>query len=104
VSVIRRDPAFAAEYAGLELDRYRALVDESARALFDRDTVPGGAPEELMQLDVPALVVPGHDPNHATSAARYLEECLPRSEYWDVMPEDQTAEKAPQRVLDFLLQ
>jgi pimeloyl-ACP methyl ester carboxylesterase len=104
VSVIRRDPAFAAEYAGLELDRYRALVDESARALFDRDTVPGAAPEELMQLDVPALVVPGHDPNHATSAARYLEECLPRSEYWDVMPEDQTAENAPQRVLDFLLQ
>jgi hypothetical protein len=72
------------------------------RTLFDRDTVPGPEPEELMALDIPALVVPGRDPNHATSAARYLEECLPRSEYWDVLPEHQTADNAPQRVLEFL--
>ena len=74
------------------------------RALFDRDTVPGAEPEDLMRLDIPALVVPGRDPNHATSAARYLEECLPRSEYWDVAPEEQTAGNAPARILDFLQQ
>src|SRR5258708_2751359 len=49
------------------------------RALFDRDTAPGAEPEDLMRLDIPALVVPGHDASHATPAARYLEECLPRS-------------------------
>ena len=31
-----------------------------------------------MRLDIPALIVPGRDAAHATSAARYLEECLPR--------------------------
>jgi len=53
-----------------------------ARTLFDRDTVAGPEPEDLLRLDVPALIVPGQDASHATSAARYLEECLPRGEYW----------------------
>jgi hypothetical protein len=55
-----------------------------------------------MQVDIPALIVPGNDPSHATSAARYLEECLPRAEYWDMPPSGQTAETAPARVLEFL--
>jgi hypothetical protein len=46
------------------------------RALMDRDTAPGAEPEELLRLEIPALIVPGRDPSHATSAARYLEECL----------------------------
>jgi glyoxylase-like metal-dependent hydrolase (beta-lactamase superfamily II) len=71
-------------------------------ALLDRDTAPGAEPEELMALESPALVVPGHDESHATSAARYLEECLPGSQYWDVMPEAQTEQNAPRRVLEFL--
>ena len=37
-----------------------------------------------MALDMPALIVPGQDASHAPSAARYLQECLRRSEYWDV--------------------
>jgi hypothetical protein len=73
-----------------------------ARTLFDRDTVPGAEPEQLMQLEIATLVVPGNDPSHATSAARYLEECLPRSEYWDVPVDAQTEHTAPARVLDFL--
>jgi hypothetical protein len=32
-----------------------------------------------MGVAVPAFIVPGHDAAHATSAARYLEECLPQS-------------------------
>jgi pimeloyl-ACP methyl ester carboxylesterase len=102
VSVIRTDRAFAQAYAQLDVERYRTLVDEMGRTLFDRDTVPGAEPQELMQLEIPALVIPGHDTNHATSAARYLEECLPRSEYWDVSPDEQTEETAPARVLEFL--
>jgi hypothetical protein len=72
------------------------------RALFDRDTAPGAAPEDLMRLDIPALVVPGHDASHATSAARYLEECLPQSDYWDVPVERQDEDATNARVLDFL--
>jgi pimeloyl-ACP methyl ester carboxylesterase len=101
-SAIRTDPAFAREYVGLDVGAYQELVDDMARTLFDRDTVPGPEPEQLMELELPALVVPGNDPNHATSAARYLEECLPRSEYWNVAVEEQTEETAPPRVLEFL--
>ena len=72
------------------------------RRLFDRDTAPGAAPEDLLRLDIPALIVPGKDESHATSAARYLEECLTNATYWDVAVEDQTAETAPPRMLDFL--
>jgi hypothetical protein len=55
-----------------------------------------------LALDIPALIVPGQDASHATSAARYLEECLPSSQYWDVPVGDQTEENAPARILEFL--
>lgn len=102
VTVIRGDRAFAEAYGQWEPDRYRVLVSGMVRMLFDRDTVPGPEPEDLLQLDIPALIVPGQDTSHATSAARYLEECLPRAEYWDVPVAGQTEETAPARVLQFL--
>lgn len=102
VTVIRGDRAFAEAYGQWEPDRYRVLVSGMVRMLFDRDTVPGPEPEDLLQLDIPALIVPGQDTSHATSAARYLEECLPRAEYWDVPVAGQTEETAPARVLEFL--
>lgn len=71
-------------------------------ALIDRDTAPGAEPEELLRCEIPALIVPGRDASHATSAARYLEECLPAAEYWDVLPGGQVEETAPARVLEFL--
>jgi pimeloyl-ACP methyl ester carboxylesterase len=102
VSVIRADAAFAKAYASWDVDRYRTIAGAMARLLFDRDTVPGAEPEDLLALELPALVVPGHDASHATSAARYLEECLPRSQYWDVPVDEQTAATAPARVIEFL--
>lgn len=102
VSLLRRDDELAARYAAQDPSDYEALVTGMARGLFDRDTVPGVEPEDLMRLDVPALIVPGEDASHAPSAARYLEECLPRGELWDVPVAEQTAQTAPRRVLDFL--
>jgi pimeloyl-ACP methyl ester carboxylesterase len=101
-SVIRTDPAFAEAYAKQEVARYALVVNGTARLMFDRDTVPGAEPEDLLRLDVPALVVPGQDESHAPSAARYLQECLPLVEYWDVPVAEQTRETAPARVLEFL--
>jgi pimeloyl-ACP methyl ester carboxylesterase len=101
-TVIRGDSAFAESYVKWDGDRYQVVVSAMARLLFDRDTVPGAEPEDLMQLDIPALVVPGQDASHATSAARYLEECLPQAEYWDVPVSEQTAQTAPARVTEFL--
>jgi len=102
VTVIRSDASFASSYAGLDADRYQVMVTGMARLLFDRDTVPGPEPEDLLRLDVPALVVPGQDASHAPSAARYLQECLPLVQYWDVPVAEQTEQTAPARVLEFL--
>jgi pimeloyl-ACP methyl ester carboxylesterase len=101
-SVIKHDSAFASSYAALEPERYKRICNAMCGALFDRDTAPGAEPEQLMRLDIPALVVPGHDASHATSAARYLEECLPQADYWDVAVEQQTEDNVPARVMDFL--
>src|SRR5580693_1556937 len=101
-SVIKRDSAFAAAYAKADREHYKSICAGMCGALFDRDTAPGAEPEDLMRLDIPALVVPGHDASHATSAARYLEECLPRSDYWDVPVERQDEDATNARVLEFL--
>jgi pimeloyl-ACP methyl ester carboxylesterase len=101
-SVIKADADFAASYAKQNVDQYKLIVAAVARTLFDRDTAPGAEPEDLMRLDIPALIVPGRDAAHATSAARYLEECLPKAEYWDVPVTGQTEEATNARVLEFL--
>lgn len=102
VTAIRSDAGFAEAYARTDLERYRVVVAGLARLMFDRDSVPGPEPEDLLTLDVPALVVPGHDESHAPSAARFLQECLPRAEYWDVPVAEQTEQTAPTRILAFL--
>lgn len=101
-SVIRNDRTFAGTYARQDASRYKEIVGRMAKTLFDRDTSPGAEPEDLLKLQIPALIVPGRDEAHATSAARYLEECLPKSEYWDVLPEEQSEANAPARLLEFL--
>jgi pimeloyl-ACP methyl ester carboxylesterase len=101
-SVLKHDRAFAEAYANQNVDQYKLIVAGIARTLFDRDTAPGAEPEDLMRLDIPALIVPGRDAAHATSAARYLEECLPQAEYWDVPVAGQTEDATVARLLEFL--
>jgi pimeloyl-ACP methyl ester carboxylesterase len=101
-SVLRHDRAFAESFPRQDVEQYRLVCIGMMRALFDRDTSPGAEPEDLLRLDIPALVVPGRDASHATSAARYVEECLPRAEYWDVAVAEQTEESVPARLLNFL--
>ena len=101
-AVIRHDRAFADAFVRQNVDHYKILVSGLGRTLFDRDTAPGAEPEDLMRLDIPALIVPGRDASHATSAARYLEECLARAEYWDVPVDGQTEDTVAPRVLAFL--
>jgi pimeloyl-ACP methyl ester carboxylesterase len=101
-SVIRHDRDFAAAYAKLDRARYADTVTRMMDNLFDRDTAPGAEAEDLMRAQVPALVVPGHDESHATSAARYLEECLPHAEYWDVAVDEQTEPASAERLSAFL--
>jgi pimeloyl-ACP methyl ester carboxylesterase len=101
-AVLRTDEEFATAYAAADPGRYVTMVAGTARLLFDRDTVPGPEPEDLQLLDVPALIVPGEDSSHTRSAARYLQECLPDTDYWDVPVAEQTPAASQRRVLDFL--
>jgi pimeloyl-ACP methyl ester carboxylesterase len=101
-AVLRHDRGFAEAYAKQNLERYKLVVAGMARTLFDRDTAPGAEPEDMLRLDIPALIIPGRDAAHATSAARYLEECLPKSDYWDVPVAGQTEEATAPRILQFL--
>jgi len=99
---LSEDPSFAESFARMDRRRYTTIVSGSARSLFPTDTVPGPEAERLMVLDAPALIVPGDDPSHAISAARYLQECLPRPHYWDVAVPDQTEEALAEVVGGFL--
>ena len=101
-SVIRNDPEFAETYGRIDAARYAIVVSGLVRTMYDRDTVSGAEPEDLLQLDVPALVVPGQDESHAPSAARYLQECLPQVEYWDVPVSEQVEDNTAGRILAFL--
>ncbi|MEX2352732.1 MAG: alpha/beta hydrolase, partial [Gammaproteobacteria bacterium] len=100
--VIRNDPAFAKDYAELNPEHYKLIIEGMSQTLIDRDTAPGAEPEDLMRLDIPTLIIPGKDIAHATSAARYLEECIPGAEYWDIAPDEQTETNVPARILEFL--
>jgi pimeloyl-ACP methyl ester carboxylesterase len=102
VTVIRTDPAFATAFAAQDPDRYLLLAGSMSRLLFDRDTVPGAESEDLLRLDIPALVVPGQDDSHAPSAARYLQECLSSAQYWDVPVAEQTQGTVLPRLTEFL--
>ena len=101
-SVLKHDPAFAEQYAKASVDHYKLMVAGMARTLVDRDTAPGAEPEDLLRLRIPSLIVPGCDASHATSAARYLEECIPGAEFWDVPAAAQTEANTPPRLLEFL--
>ncbi len=102
VSVIRNDNSFAKSYAALNVEDYKLIVAGMSRTLIDRDTAPGAEPEDMLRLNIPALIVPGSDASHTTSAARYLQECLPGSQYWDIAVDEQREENVPARVLEFL--
>jgi hypothetical protein len=99
---LRSDTAFAQAYSEHDVEHYKLIVAGISRTLLDRDTAPGAEPEDLLRLTVPTLVVPGQDAAHATSAARYIQECSPNSQYWDISPDAQTEANAPARVLEFL--
>jgi len=104
VSVLQTDDRFAVDYAGLDVEAYKLVIAQMARTLLDRDSAPGAEPEQLLRLNVPSLIIPGADESHATSAARYLEECLPGSSFWDTPVGAQTPNTTVPKVVDFLHQ
>jgi len=101
-TVLRTDTGFADDFVRQDPARYQVILGGLVRTMFDRDSVPGPEPEDLLVCDVPALIVPGQDASHSPSAANFLHECLPVSELWDVPVAEQTTQTAPARVATFL--
>jgi pimeloyl-ACP methyl ester carboxylesterase len=94
-------PEFARELAKQNLERYRELCARSRDAIFN-DTMPSGASgEELMRIQVPALIMSGADSRHTRSASWALAELMPQSELWDVMPPHQTGQNTLDEILRF---
>jgi pimeloyl-ACP methyl ester carboxylesterase len=100
-TLIARDAAFAERFASADLGRYLGIISTTGRGLFDRDTAPGAEPEEVVGIGAPALIIPGDDPSHATSGAHYLRELLPRAEFWNIMPPEQSTQNVCDRILAF---
>jgi pimeloyl-ACP methyl ester carboxylesterase len=100
-TLIARDDPFADRFAAQDLERYLGVITTSGRSLFDRDTATGAEPEEVLGIKSPSLIIPGDDPSHATSGAHYLRELLPKVDFWNVMPPEQTTQKVCERILDF---
>ena len=48
VNALRNDPEFAARYVAMDAARYQTIVAGMSGLLFDRDTVPGAPPEDLL--------------------------------------------------------
>lgn len=100
-ALIARDATFAERFAAADIEKYLGMIVTSGRSLFDRDTAPGAEPEEVLGIKAPALIIPGDDPSHATSGAHYLRELLPKADFWNVMPPEQTTQKVCDRILDY---
>jgi pimeloyl-ACP methyl ester carboxylesterase len=92
---------FAAALAKQDLGHYLEVCALSRDAIFN-DTMPSGASgEELMRIQIPAIIMSGADSRHTRSAAWALKELMPQAELWEVMPPDQTGENTLEQILRF---
>jgi pimeloyl-ACP methyl ester carboxylesterase len=94
-------PEFAAQLVKQDVDRYLEVCAKSRDAIFN-DTMPSGASgEELMRIQVPALILSGADGRHTVSASWTLKELMPQAALWDVLPPHQTGENTLAQILRF---
>lgn len=102
--VLRNDPVFAEAFLQQDKAHYLLTVAGLGRTLIDRDSVPGFEPEDLMQLDIPTLIIPGRDNAHTLSSAWFIEECSRNVELWDIPTAHQNEQSVPPRIIEFLRQ
>jgi len=94
-------PEFATQLAKQDLGHYLEVCGLSRDAIFN-DTMPSGASgEELMRIQIPAVIMSGADSRHTRSAAWALAELMPQAELWEVMPPDQTGANTLEQILRF---
>jgi pimeloyl-ACP methyl ester carboxylesterase len=100
-STIANDAAFAERFIKLDIEAYLSILAQSRDALFPDTFVSGPRPEALTTIDVASSIWPGDDASHSASSAQQLRELMPRMEYWDLHPSQQTAENMLERLVAF---
>ena len=94
-------PEFARELVNQDPGRYLDVCARSRDAIFN-DTMPSGASgEELMRIQIPALIMSGADSRHTRSASWALKELMPQSELWEVSPPHQNGQNTLEQILQF---
>jgi pimeloyl-ACP methyl ester carboxylesterase len=94
-------PGFAQKLMAMDQAQYIQICEQSRDTIFN-DTMPSGASgEELMAIQIPALIMSGADTRHTRSASWALKELLPNAELWPVFPPEQTGENTLAQVLGF---
>ena len=65
--------------------------------------MPSGASgEQLLNIKLPALILPGADASHPTSSAWAMKELMPNAEFWNVLPPHQNDENVLAAILSFV--
>jgi pimeloyl-ACP methyl ester carboxylesterase len=100
-SAIFNDTNFAQRFIQQDVNAYVETVARSRDALFPDTFVSGPRPENLINLDIGCSIWPGDDASHSMSSAQQLRELLPRMEYWDLHPSQQTHQTMLERILRF---
>ena len=100
-SPTRVDPAFAERYVAQDLELYLDICRRSRDTLFPNTMPTGAAPEELMAMKIPTLIMSGSDSRHTRSASWQLKELMPQAELWNVFPPDQTGANTLDAILAF---
>lgn len=88
-SVLASEAAFADSFVHQDLERYLEVLAYSRDNLFN-DAMPSGATGmQLMEMNVPAFIMPGNDALHSTSCAHALRELMPQAKLAPLMPPQQ---------------
>ena len=101
-SVIAKDSGFAEAYVRQPVGRYLGIVAASRDALFPDNQPTGVAPEELIGITIPTLIMGGNDEVHTRSAAWTLHELIPKSHIAPNFPPEQNAELVTNWMREFI--
>ena len=82
-----------------DADQYLDICRTSRDTIFN-DTMPSGATgAELMNMNIPSIIMSGADSRHTRSASWALKELMPNADLWDVFPPNQNGKNTLDELL-----
>ena len=97
------DPELRASFEAMEPEDYAQVMRDTIRALFDGPYVSLGMTEEMLRgIQVPTLVMPGHDDVHPREIAEFVHQLIPNSQWAEVPPHSEAPDEYVRRVVQFI--